>query len=68
MTENRSPIEEELDLAVFKAVWEGQQSHEYGEIAVTETMGIALYTMRACDSYDEAMLKAKELWQNRKVV
>ena len=66
ITADSSNKHRELDLAVFKAVWEGKQSHEYGEIAVTETMGIALYTMRACDSYDEAMLKAKELWANRK--
>lgn len=66
LTDNRSPVEEELDLAVFKAVWEGKQHHEYGEVAVTETMGIALYTMGACASYDEAMLKSKELWLNRK--
>jgi anthranilate phosphoribosyltransferase len=65
LTHNRSPVEEELDLAVFKSVWEGQQSHEYGEIAVVETMGIALYTMGVCDSYPAAMQKAKELWLNR---
>lgn len=65
LTENRSPSEEELDLAVFKAVWEGKQNHEYGEIAVPETMGIALYTMGAVNSFDEAMARAKELWKNR---
>ena len=65
LTHNRSPIEESLDLAVFKAVWEGSQSHEYGEIAVTETMGIALYSMGACDSFEDAMLKAKLLWLTR---
>ena len=65
LTDNRSPVEEELDLAVFKAVWNGTQTHEYGEIAVPETIGIALYTMNAVDSYEEAMLKAKELWKNR---
>jgi len=65
LTDNRSPVEEELDLAVFKSVWQGQQHHEYGEIAVVETMGIALYTMGVCESYPEAMLKAKELWLNR---
>lgn len=65
LTENRSPVEEELDLAVFKSVWQGQQHHEYGEIAVIETMGIALYTMGVCESYPNAMLKAKELWLNR---
>lgn len=65
LTDNRSPIEEELDLAVFKAVWEGTQSHEYGEIAVPETMGIALYTMGIVNSYEEAMLTARKLWKNR---
>lgn len=65
LTDNRSPVEEELDLAVFKSVWQGQQHHEYGETAVIETMGIALYTMGVCESYPDAMLKAKELWLNR---
>ena len=65
LTDNRSPIEEELDLAVFKTVWEGTQSHEYGEIAVPETMGIALYTMGVVNSYEEAMLTARKLWKNR---
>ncbi len=68
LTDNRSPIEEELDLARFKAVWDGQQNHEYGEFAVTETMGIALYTMGVCDSFDAAMQKAKTLWANRHTV
>jgi anthranilate phosphoribosyltransferase len=65
LTENRSPIEEELDLSVFKAVWEGTQQHAYGEVAVPETMGIALYIMGVCDSYSAAMQKARELWQTR---
>ena len=65
LTDNRSPAEEELDLAVFKAVWEGKINHEYGEIAVIETMGIALYTMGVVNHYDEAMVKAKALWTDR---
>ena len=65
LTPERSPIEEELDLEVFKAVWLGQQHHEYGEMAVTETMGIALYTMGVVSSFDGAMKKAKVLWDNR---
>jgi hypothetical protein len=28
LTPERSPIEEELDLATFKAVWLGQQHHD----------------------------------------
>ena len=67
LTPERSPIEEELDLEVFKAVWLGQQQHDYGEMAVTETIGIALYTMGVVSSFDEAMVKAKELWESRKI-
>ena len=65
LTDNRSPTEEQLDLAVFKSGWEGQQAHEYGEIAITETMGIALYTMGIVNNYPEAMSKAKYLWNTR---
>ena len=65
LTENRSPVEEVLDLSVLKAVWEGQQQHEYGEIAVPETMSIALYTMGVCDNYPDALAKARQLWQTR---
>ncbi|SPL70585.1 glycosyl transferase family protein [Acinetobacter stercoris] len=65
LTDNRSPTENELDLNIFKAVWEGQQQHEYGELAVIETMGIALYTMGIHDSYDQAMQDANRLWQQR---
>ncbi|CAM4346297.1 glycosyl transferase family protein [Acinetobacter pragensis] len=65
LTSNRSPVEEELDLAVFKAVWEGTQNHEYGEIAVVETMGIALYAMGAASSFDDAMQQAEAMWLGR---
>ena len=65
LTDNRSPVEEALNLAVFKAVWLGQQTHEYGKVAITETIGIALYTMGVCDDYAAAMQNAQQLWQNR---
>ena len=68
LTDNRSPIEEQLDLAVFKAVWEGKQSHSYGEIATIETMGIALYALGVCERYDLAMQQAQTLWLNRHLV
>ncbi|MFW1857278.1 glycosyl transferase family protein [Acinetobacter defluvii] len=65
LTDNRSLAEEELDLEIFKAVWLGQQKHEYGEMAVIETMGIALYTMGIVSDHQQAMLKAEELWNTR---
>lgn len=65
LTEQRSATEEQLDLSHFKAVWLGQQQHEYGEIAVIETMGIALYTMGVCANYPAAMQQAQQLWHTR---
>ncbi|MBK0063171.1 MULTISPECIES: glycosyl transferase family protein [unclassified Acinetobacter] len=65
LTPERSPIEEELDLDTFKKVWLGQTDHQYGEMAIIETMGIALYTMKAADDFTQAIQKAKELWNTR---
>ena len=67
LTQNRSDVEEQLDLAVFKAVWQGQQPHAYGEVAVVETMGIALYSMQVESTYEAAMQHAERLWKNRNV-
>ena len=65
LTADRSPIEEDLNLDLFKAVWQGQQNHDYGEVAVVETMAIALFTMNACQSFEEAQIKASTMWKNR---
>ncbi|MBU3845395.1 MAG: glycosyl transferase family protein [Candidatus Acinetobacter avistercoris] len=65
LTADRSPIEEDLNLDLFKAVWQGQQNHDYGEVAVVETMTIALFTMNACQSFKEAQIKASTMWKNR---
>lgn len=65
LTPERSPIEEELDLETFKAVWLGQAQHEYGELAIVETLGIALYALKVVDNYENAMQHAKELWVTR---
>ncbi|RKG35636.1 glycosyl transferase family protein [Acinetobacter guerrae] len=65
LTPERSPTEEELDLETFKQVWLGHTRHEYGETALIETMGIALYSMNIVEDYAQAMDKAKELWNTR---
>lgn len=65
LTQDRSPIEEVLELNTFKAVWLGQQQHAYGDVAVVETMGIALYTLGAVNNYSDAMLLAQKLWDAR---
>lgn len=65
LTASRSDIEDSLDLAEFKAVWEGHKTHEYGEQAIIETMAIALYTMKKAASFDTALIQAQQLWQSR---
>lgn len=65
LTADRSPIEEDLNLDTFKSVWEGKQNHEYGDVAVVETIAIALYTMQACETFELAQEKACSFWQNR---
>lgn len=65
LTANRSEIETHFDLNEFKNVWLGKQQHEYGEIAVIETMQIALYSMNVINNYPDARQLAQQLWQNR---
>lgn len=65
LTTNRSEIEKSFDLNLFKNVWLGKQEHDYGEIAVIETLQIALYTMNVVDSYPNARRLAEKLWRTR---
>ncbi len=57
---------EELPIAHLRAFWEGQTSDEYGELAVTGTLAIALRLMGKARSADDAHAQACELWQNRR--
>lgn len=65
LTPNRSEIETEFDLNLFKAVWLGEKYHKYGEMAIIETLLIALYSMNAVHDYDQALTLAQQLWQTR---
>ncbi len=65
LTPDRSPIEQHFDLDVFKQVWLGTTHHAYGELAVIETMQIALYSMNVVDNFEQALTLAQELWQTR---
>lgn len=65
LTKERSPIESHFDLNFFKQVWLGHQQHAYAELAIKETLAIALITMNTCSNYDDALSLAKQLWQNR---
>ncbi|SDC05759.1 Anthranilate phosphoribosyltransferase [Acinetobacter boissieri] len=65
LTVSRSPSEESLDLELYKSVWLGHISHEYGETAIIETLAIALYTMQQTSDFEEALVKAQQLWLTR---
>ena len=65
LTAERSAVEEELYLEQFKAVWTGQATHEYGELAVIETMAIALYSMNQTETFADAQSLATRYWQQR---
>lgn len=56
---------EDLPIAHLRAFWEGQTTDEYGELAVTGTLAIALRLMGKARSADDAHAQASELWQNR---
>lgn len=64
LTPDRSPIEEQLDLATLKAVWQGQP-HAYGNTAVVETIAIALVALQKAENFIVALQQAQQLWQNR---
>lgn len=47
------------------AVWRGEQSDDYGENAVIQTVAVALWGLDRAASLEEAQELARELWQNR---
>lgn len=61
----RHDPEEELDLEHFLAVWRGDRSHEYGEMAVIGTLAMALQGLQVTSSQEEALSQARILWNNR---
>lgn len=46
-------------------VWRGEESDEYGENAVIQTVAVALWGLDKAGSLEEAREQAKALWQNR---
>lgn len=61
----RHAAEEEFVLENWLAVWRGQQSHEYGEMAVIGTVALALRTLQRAGDQDEALALAKAWWEKR---
>ena len=49
----------------MRAVWRGEQSDDYGENAVIQTVAVALWGLDRAASLEQAQEQARELWQNR---
>ena len=56
-----------LDLAHFKAVWEGATNDEYGTMAVVGTIAIVLRTLGITGNEKDSLGQAFEMWNNRNV-
>ena len=63
--DTRHAPEEAFDLAQFRAVWQGSQTHEYGEMAVIATLALALRTLRRAATQDDALATARAWWDAR---
>jgi len=61
----RHAPEEAFDLDHFLAVWRGEASHEYGEMAVIGTLALTLRVLQRADSQAQALELATAWWQNR---
>lgn len=63
--ESRHAPEEAFVLEDFLAVWRGEKSHEYGEMAVIGTLALALRTLRRAGTQEEALATARAWWLAR---
>ncbi len=61
----RHAPEEAFAMEDFLAVWRGEKTHEYGEMAVVATAALALRTLQRADSQDAALATARTWWQAR---
>ncbi len=56
---------QDLSPDYLKAVWRGEQSDEYGESAAISTLALALKTMQRATTQEDALVLAKQFWDNR---
>ncbi len=61
----RHAAEEAFRMEDFLAVWRGEKTHEYGEMAVTGTLALALRTLQKAESQDTAIQLAERWWKER---
>lgn len=65
LVEGRQSQPERLDVAHLRAVWRGEGSDEYGELAITGTIAIALELLGKAATPDAALALAQSWWQAR---
>ncbi|HET8730042.1 MAG TPA: glycosyl transferase family protein [Moraxellaceae bacterium] len=61
----RHTAEEAFVLDDYLAVWRGDRSHDYGEMAVVATVALALRTLQRATSQEEAFTIARQWWDAR---
>lgn len=63
--ETRHTPEEAFVLDDFIAVWRGDKTHEYGEMAVIGTLALALRCLQRATSQDDALATSRTWWAQR---
>ena len=63
--DSRQEIDEILDVSRLAAIWSGEVDDQYADAAIEGTIAIALKTMQKSDTVENALKKAKEMWQAR---
>jgi len=65
LPEMRQPIDTEMDTNRIRAIWEGDENDDYAITAITGTMAVILKLMQGVNDQKAAVLKAKQMWQER---
>lgn len=65
MAEDSVKTDEDMDLNRLKTVWSGEEEDPYADAAVTGTAAIVLRLIGRADSPDDAISKARALWDGR---
>lgn len=65
LIDGRQEQPEILDVEHLRHVWRGKANDEYGELAITGTLAIALRLLGRAESPDDVLQLAKEYWEDR---
>lgn len=63
--EGRQTQHQTLDVDMLRQCWQGDYYTEYAELAIIGTTAIALKLLAKADDQEQALLLAKQLWQQR---